>query len=142
MNIKRITIIIILLFLLIVCKKDNQWTIDLPETRDIANLNQWAFVVKSNSKLRQEPSVNSDVINYINIGSMMQIIKKDDKLSTFNTENDYWYYVDYEGERGWIFGTYIEIYNTYEEAEKKCIEMLTVLAKKEEEKNNGKEKKH
>ncbi len=128
-------------FLAFGCKKNDQWMIDLPETKKVTGLNQWAFVAGKNSKLMSEPGMNADVINYLNIGSMLEIIKKDDKLSSLNNENDYWYYVDYEGENGWIFGTYINIYNTYEEAEKKCIDMLTILKNEEESKNNAKDKK-
>jgi len=107
----------------------NNIVIDLPETKKITNFNQWAVIKYSLLKLRAAPEKNSKIITYIPQPVVVKIIKKNSELEKFENEKNYWYNIDYNGETGWMFGSFITIFNNYEEAQKKCEELLLNLYK-------------
>ena len=116
----------VLLFIL-ECKcddKKDEWIIELPETKNPTNINQWAVIKYSSIKLRQEPVAKAKIINYMPLGMIVKILKKNNQLKNFNNDIDYWYYIDFEGEKGWVFGSFLEVFNNYEEAEKRCEKMI------------------
>ena len=121
-----ILFILIMLFPSCKCKKikGDNWTIELPETKNPVNMNQWAVTKYSYIRLREKAVPESKIINYIPHGKILSVIKKENKIRSFNNKKDYWYFVDYDGEKGWLFGSFIEIYNNYDMAEKRCEEIL------------------
>ena len=126
---KKIFFFIFILFLMFSnCKnkelKDNNWVIELPETKNPTNLYQWAIVRYELSRLREEPQDETNIINYLPQGVILNIIKKQDKLTKFNNKKGHWFFVDYEGEKGWIFESFIEIFNSYNEALKRSEEII------------------
>ena len=64
------------------------------------------------------------IINHLPLGSLVEIIKKENTIKDFDNKFGYWYYIDYKGEVGWIFGTYLETFNTKEEAIKRSEQLL------------------
>lgn len=109
------------------CKKEKvneDWVIELPVTFTPEDLNQWAVVKYSLPKLRLEPIPRTKILNYLPLASLAKVIKRENEIKNFDNETNYWYYIDYEGEKGWVFGTFIELYNNYEEAEKRSEEIL------------------
>jgi hypothetical protein len=121
-------ILSIFLFLFLSCNKNdktaNKVVINLPQTQTPLEFNQWGVTKYASLKLRTEPFEEADVINHLPLGAIVEIIKKDKELKNFENISDYWYYIDYTSENGWIFGSYLEIFNGYEEAEKKSEEIL------------------
>ena len=111
---------ILFFILLSSCKKQdastNSWHIELPETKIPQTINQWAINKYPLIKLRMEPTEESRIVYYLPIGAIIKVLKKDSQLTSFDNEKNYWYNIDYEGETGWIFGSFIEVFNTYEEA--------------------------
>ncbi len=118
----------ILLLLIPGCKKKepkkNNWLIELPQTKNPIELYQWAIVKYKFSRLREEPIEESKIINYLPEGVIINIIKKQDKLTKFNNKKGHWFYIDNEGEKGWIFESFIEIFNSYDEALKRSEEII------------------
>lgn len=113
----------ICIFFLIACfneKRSNEEVpeniIDLPATKSHADLNQWGVIKYGSIKLRNEPYEDTKILNYLRLGTIVEVIKKDNKLVIFDGDKNYWYYIIYEGEKGWVFGTFIEIYNNYQKA--------------------------
>jgi hypothetical protein len=125
---KKYLIICLLLSFLISCTKEEKEVkninIPLPATEHPRNLNLWGVSRYTNIKLRAKPEEKSEVLKYITQGSILELIKQSDSTFLFDGKNDYWYYVRYNGLYGWIFGSYIDIYITKSEAEKKCEEIL------------------
>jgi hypothetical protein len=104
----------------ITCRKNgidsSETLVTLPETDNPTLLNQWAVTRFDLLKLRQEPLAGSKIINYIPLGAVVEIQKKNNKLQTFDTFENYWYLINYDGEVGWIFGAYLELFNSRGEA--------------------------
>ncbi len=133
--------ILILIFNLS-CIKNKDTKIQLPETKNLDLMYQWAYI-KENliPRLKMEPNPESKVVSYLKEGALLKILKKDTKLSELDNEIDYWYFVDYEGEQGWIFGSFIEIYNNKEETIKECEQMLLNKKQDKNQKDNKDQKK-
>jgi hypothetical protein len=118
-------ILILLSFSLLSCdKRGRQTLITLPQTITPSELNQWGVTKYASLKLRIDPLEEAEVRNHLPLGAIVEILKKDKEMKNFENSINYWYYVDYKSETGWIFGSYFEIFNTYEEAEKKSEEIL------------------
>lgn len=119
---------ILCLFILFSCaKKENEiisYEIILPQTNTPLDMNQWGVTKFGLLKLRLEPKEDAEIINHLPLGALLEIIKKDKDLKTFDNMPNYWYYIDFKGETGWIFGYYLDIYNTEEEAIKRSEEVL------------------
>lgn len=47
----------------------------------------------------------------------MEILSRSDKEDTIENETAYWYRVDYQGLKGWIFGAYVEMFETRAKAD-------------------------
>lgn len=125
---RRFYLLIIFVFLILNCLNKTKETdtnyIELFDSFSPKELNQWAITRFDSLKLRDFPEEEAKIINYLPLASVVEVIKKDNKLSKFTNITDYWYLVDYKGERGWIFGYYLEILNTYEESVKRSEEIL------------------
>lgn len=120
-------IITITLFLLFSCKQsdvigenDKHKVINLPETDRSYYENQWGVTKYDSLRLRQDPVDNSTIVNHLRRATLVEILSRKNEIVLFDGTRDYWYYINYDGQKGWIFGSYLHIYNTYEEAFKMC----------------------
>ncbi|HOF00962.1 MAG TPA: SH3 domain-containing protein [Spirochaetota bacterium] len=126
-NIHYIAIIAAFFLSFYSCKEESgakTFYIDLSETRTPSASNQWAITKFDLLKLREIPEEESNIINHLSLGSVIEIIKKENSIKVFDNVKDYWYFIDYKGEVGWIFGSYLEIFNTQEEAIKRSEQIL------------------
>ena len=119
-NFMKYLIPALIIIILFSCKHKD-YSIDLPLTQTPTELNQWGITKYDSLKLRNGPDEKADdiTITRIPLGAIVEIIKKDNKIKNFENMNDNWYYLDYKGQEGWMFGAFLEIFNSYEEAEKK-----------------------
>lgn len=126
-NIHYIICIFVIFLSFYSCKEDSgakTFYIDLSETRTPSSNNQWAITKFDLLKLRETPEEESNIINHLPLGSVIEIIRKENAIKVFDNVKDYWYFIDYKGEVGWIFGSYLEIFNTQEEAIKRSEQIL------------------
>lgn len=75
------------------------------------------IVTVNRLRLRSSNDVYAKTIRYLDQGEMLNIIAKDEKRIRINNMEDYWYQVDFNGTKGWIFGYYLEIYSDYLQAQ-------------------------
>jgi len=126
--VKKIIYIFVVLIIFVSCKDKEiitkNWEISLPLTNTPLDLNQWGVTKYSSLKLRNSPIEESTIVNHLPLGAVVEVIKKEKEIKNFENTLDYWYFIDYEGENGWIFGSYLEIFNTYDEAIKRSEEIL------------------
>lgn len=101
-----------------------EFDIYLPLTEQPRNPTLWGVTKYSNLKFREVPEEKSRVLKYITRGSVLELIKQTPQTASFDGKIDYWYYAKFNGLYGWIFGSYIDIFITKYEAEKKCEEIL------------------
>ena len=63
------------------------------------------------------PSSSSRVIRYLKEGFVLEIISKSGTLETLEGEENYWYQITFDGLNGWVFGAYLDLYDSKEQAE-------------------------
>ena len=58
------------------------------------------------------------MLSHIRLGAVMEVLTRADREDTVENETAYWYRIDYQGLRGWVFGTYIELFDSRPKADK------------------------
>lgn len=129
----RYVLILIVVFSIFNCSKLDKETnklieqkkdILLNESLNPIFLNQWAVIKYDLLKFRFEPTKDSKIINHLRKGKIVKIIKCKRDIDTFDNQKEHWYFVNYQGQNGWIFGSYLDIYNTYDEALEESKKMI------------------
>jgi len=67
-------------------------------------------------RLRSLNDLHSKTLRYLDKGAIVTILAKDNNRVRIDEIEDYWYNVEYEGIKGWIFGYYADIYSSLEDA--------------------------
>ena len=91
--------------------------LDLPATYVLNTNASWAVITSSHLRLRERPTATSTAITTLWKGNVLEIISKKGIKETVDEKNDYWYQISYGGLQGWVFGAYLNIFETKERAE-------------------------
>ena len=101
------------------CSRDLPLTgLDMPTTPVLAIKVSWAVVSSPYLRVRSKPQSNAEVVAHLRNSSIVEILAKTSYPETVEGKSDYWYEIACDGIRGWVFGNYLEFYNSREEAEK------------------------
>lgn len=90
----------------------------LPPTPVLSIRSTWAVVKSPLLRVREGPSNQSTVLSHIRMGAVMEVLTKSDKEENVEQESSYWYRIDYQGLKGWVFGSYIEIFDSRSKADR------------------------
>ncbi len=91
--------------------------VSLPPTPVLSIRSTWAVVKSPLLRVREEPTGQSVVLSHIRLGAVLEVLTKSDKEDVVENEPAYWYRIDYQGLKGWVFGSYIEIFDSREKAD-------------------------
>ena len=91
--------------------------VSLPPTPVLSINSTWAVVKSALLRVREEPSNQATVLSHIRLGAVMEVLTKSDKEETVENDTAYWYRIDYQGLKGWVFGSYIEIFDSRAKAD-------------------------
>ena len=105
------------LFLLSCGRSGATERVRLPATPVLTIRSTWAVVKSPLLRVRQEPSSQSIVLSHVRMGSLVEVLTKSDKEDTVENTTAYWYRVNYQGLKGWVFSSYIEIFDSRSKAE-------------------------
>jgi uncharacterized protein YgiM (DUF1202 family) len=106
------------LFLPTACSsKAGQERIVFPATPVLTIRSTWAVVRSPLLRVRVEPTNKSPVLSHVRMGVVVEVIAKGDKEETVEGETAFWYRVNYEGLKGWVFGSYLEVFDSRAKAE-------------------------
>jgi hypothetical protein len=92
--------------------------VTLPPTPVLSIRSTWAVVKSPLLRVREEPSSQATVLSHIRMGAVMEVLTRADKEETVENESAFWYRIDYQGLKGWVFGTYIELFDSRSKADK------------------------
>ena len=92
--------------------------VTLPPTPVLSIRSTWAVVKSPLLRVRADPSNQATVLSHIRLGAVMEVLTRADKEETVESETAYWYRIDYQGLKGWVFGTYIELFDSRSKADK------------------------
>ena len=57
------------------------------------------------------------MLSHIRLGAVMEVLSHADKEDTVENETAYWYRIDYQGLKGWVFGAYVEMFDARNKAD-------------------------
>ena len=77
----------------------------------------WGAVKSPLLRIREEPNNKATVMSHIRMGTVVEIISKSDAEDEVEGEVAYWYRINYDGLKGWVFGTYLEIFDSRAKAD-------------------------
>ncbi len=86
--------------------------VSLPPTPVLSIRSTWAVVKSPLLRVRDQPSGQATVIAHVRMGAVVEVISKSDKEDTVESDTSFWYRVNYEGLKGWVFGSYIAIFDS------------------------------
>ncbi|MCK4795910.1 MAG: SH3 domain-containing protein [Spirochaetes bacterium] len=132
---KCIFTIIIFLIILLCCKKTLNNN-DVPliketdlEAKEIKKTKGIGVVNVDRLRFRSDNDLHSKTLRYLDKGIVVTILNKDYKRVRIGEMEDYWYQIEYDGITGWVFGYFLDIYSSYENAKigaKKYIQLKTI----------------
>ena len=102
-----------LLFVFISCSgKDEIRSIPLPETSVFPIHAQWGVVTSHFLRLRENPDSKATILAHLRGGTAVEILTRSTKREVIEGQNSYWFQVNYNGLKGWIFGGYLKEFNS------------------------------
>ena len=121
-----LTIILIsMLFFFSGCSgEEEKAALDIPlhSTPAINLETNWGLITSSHLRLRTEPSLESEAVSTLWRGYVLEILSQTPYTEEVEGMNDYWYRISYDGLQGWVFGGYLTIYNSRDDAERASME--------------------
>jgi hypothetical protein len=115
---KRAFLIPILSLALFYCQREALiQRVKLPPTPVLSIRSTWGVVTNSLVRVRQEPQSGSQILSHLGQGTIVEILSQTEEQKQIEDETDFWYEVNYEGLRGWLFGAYLEIFDSRVKAE-------------------------
>ncbi len=90
----------------------------LPPAPLISESSSWAVIDSSYLRLRERPEENARVVTTLWRGYVLEIISRGPTRVFIENQEDYWYQITYDGLQGWVFGSYLSVYDTKDDAEK------------------------
>lgn len=111
-------LIIVFLIALTGCReKEPILSIDLPPTEILSATTNWAVINSSHLRLREKPLVDAKAVTTLWRGSVLEIVSRSETKFLVDGELDFWYQINYDGLHGWVFGAYLDLFDSKEKAE-------------------------
>lgn len=93
-------------------EKTQEFTIDLPATPVLTVRSNWAVVSSSHLRLREKATIDSRAVTTLWQNNVLEIISRDEVQQEVEGKSGYWYKVAYDGLQGWVFGAYLEMFES------------------------------
>lgn len=94
--------------------------IDLPPALLLSESESWAVIDAPYLRLREHSEVESRLVTTLFKGYVLKVKSRTPEKTVVDDEEDFWYQVSYDGLQGWVFGSYLEIFDNSEAAEIKA----------------------
>jgi hypothetical protein len=86
--------------------------IELPATPVLSIRANWGVVKSPFLRIREDPFQRGDILAHLRKGSILEISSRTENKEILEDVTGYWFQVNYEGLRGWVFGAYLEIFDS------------------------------
>jgi len=115
----QLLLIIILAFAAGGCQKDERLnSIELPPTPLLSMRERWGVITSSHLRMRSAPEPQAEVLTtfWNRREVVLEVLSQSSRKANIEGREGYWYQVSYDGLIGWVFGGYVELHGTREEA--------------------------
>ncbi len=68
------------------------------------NLYEAHYCIADSVSIRENPSINSELIGFVQIGASLDLVRKSDSVSVFRGIESQWYFCKIGGKKGWVWG--------------------------------------
>ena len=101
------------LFSMLSCQRETEYPkVDLPPTSVLSVRSDWGVVTSNVLRMRSDPNQSATILTHIRLGELVEILSRTVQKDLVDEQTAYWYQVNYGGLRGWLFGSYLEIFDT------------------------------
>lgn len=119
--------LLVLLFLSILflsCKDEKGIAdIELTATKVLSIQSRWSVINSTHLRLREKPDLSSKAITTLWKGYVLEVISQNTVSENLDDEEGFWYQVKYGGLQGWVFGAYLNFFDSKENAERSSREI-------------------
>lgn len=110
------TLWVVSLFL-IGCSGAGQYAgLKLPPTPVLTIQAYYGVVNFAYIRVRSEPLPDAGLVTMLRAGSIVEIVTSSSTEETIEGKTDRWYQIQYQGRRGWVFGSYLQIFDSLDKA--------------------------
>jgi len=67
-------------------------------------------------RVRSDPLPDAALVTMLRAGSIVEIVTSSSNEETIEGKTDRWYQIQFEGRRGWVFGSYLQIFDSLDKA--------------------------
>jgi hypothetical protein len=67
-------------------------------------------------RVRSEPGSDAPLVTMLRAGAIVEIVTSSSSEETIEGKTDRWYQIEYQGRRGWVFGSYLKIFDSLDKA--------------------------
>jgi uncharacterized protein YgiM (DUF1202 family) len=111
-----LTVLLLLLIPIACSRQGNQEKVSFPPTPVLTISSTWAVVTSPLLRVREEPTNKAQVLSRVRMKALVEVIAKSDKEETVEDETAFWYRINYQGLKGWVFGSYLQVFDSLSKA--------------------------
>lgn len=104
---KKTTLVLFLIYQIVYSQSNTRYISKFFEFKP----NQTEYLFADNVKLRDAPTLNSNVIELLKINTPLKIVEKTDKTLNYENIKSYWYKVSINNKIGYVLGALISVDN-------------------------------
>ena len=67
-------------------------------------------------RVRQQPVADSELVTMLRAGTIVEIVSSSSNEETIEGKTNRWYQIQFQGRRGWVFGSYIKLFDSLDKA--------------------------
>jgi len=99
------------------CSGSNPYAgLKLPPTPVLTIQTFYGVVDFAYIRVRDQPVPDAALVTMLRSGSIVEIVTSSSNEETIEGKTDRWYQIQYQGRRGWVFGSYLQIFDSLDKA--------------------------
>ncbi len=99
------------------CTGSNPYSgLKLPPTPVLTIQTFYGVVDFAYIRVRSDPLPDASLVTMLRAGSIVEIVTSSSNEETIEGKTDRWYQILYQGRRGWVFGSYLKIFDSLDKA--------------------------
>jgi hypothetical protein len=99
------------------CSGSNPYAgLKLPPTPVLTIQTFYGVVDFAYIRVRNDPMPDAALVTMLRAGSIVEIVTSSSNEETIEGKTDRWYQIQFQGRRGWVFGSYLKIFDSLDKA--------------------------
>ena len=104
-------------FLMAGCSGSNPYAgLILPPTPVLSIQTFYGVVDYPLLRVRSDPVSDAGLVTMLRSGAIVEIVTSSSNEETIEGKTNRWFQIQYQGRRGWVFGSYIKVFDSLDKA--------------------------